>query len=143
MAETDNVVEAGGEYRFHVHEPGAFWRPDEGPRITIQARGDLTINTSGYADMGNPEAVEMLYDPNRNAVGLRPADPNIPTAVRFRASQHRKNLHVLPGSAFVRRNNIDTSVGRRYPARMVDGILVADLQNGEPTTGGRRSGARA
>ncbi len=137
VVETGEVVEAGGKYAFRVHSPGGYWRPDESPHLTIQKRGDISINNTAFEGLGRPTAVELLYDPDSLAVGMRSADPDSVTAVKLRPSKARQNANVLPGSSFVNRNGLADYAGKRYPARVVDGILVADLKDGVKTSGGR------
>ena len=45
------------------------------PRVTLGAKGTFYLNGIAYAAMGEPAAVEMLFDGNRRVIGLKPTDP--------------------------------------------------------------------
>ena len=41
------------------------------PAVTIQKRGTFSLNSAAYAVLGSPKAVELLYDRERELIGLR------------------------------------------------------------------------
>src|SRR5438128_1774301 len=46
-------------------------RSREEPMFTLQARGLLSLNSAVFRALGEPEAVELLYDANLRIIGLR------------------------------------------------------------------------
>jgi hypothetical protein len=131
-------VEAG-EYRF-VGYPGPRARPQmmEEPAVTIQkSSSELHANDAAMQLIGRPEWVQILYDPQNNAIGLRPTEATDPLASVRRRDKRRPRTHIFAGRSFTLFHGIDTSVTRRYPAKEVEGLLVVDLNAGVSTTGGQ------
>jgi hypothetical protein len=44
------------------------------PWVTVQKRGVISLNHAAYTSLGEPSAVHLLYDPQEQILGLRPAD---------------------------------------------------------------------
>jgi hypothetical protein len=126
----NDPVEAG-EFRFQpfARSTGLRVGPTE-PTVTIQKSGEIHVNSSAIELIGTPPAVELLYDPEKNALGMRPADPGEDNAYPRRADKNRKQAHLFAGRAFALFHELDLRATRRYPAEVVDGILVADLNAG-------------
>ncbi len=139
MAErTSERVEAG-EFKFHVFEPVWPSRREEIPAVRIQKSGEIHVNDVALELIEGAQAVELLYDPQNNALGLRPTDPGNPRAFPRRKENSRRRQHIFAGRGFARFHGIDTSTARRYPAKLVDGILVADLNAGVDVSNRSRS----
>ena len=43
------------------------------PELTIQAKGTMSMNAAALNLIGDPEAIEFLYDPDAKVIGIRPA----------------------------------------------------------------------
>lgn len=102
------------------------------PQVTIQQRGLISLNRSAYAAIGNPEAVELLFDADRKIVGLRPTVVSNPNAypVRPQGSGDSGPL-LVAGQMFTKYYRIDTTQAIRYiDPEVVDGVLCIAL-NGE------------
>jgi hypothetical protein len=120
------------------------------PRVTVQRRGTITINAAAYVALGSPEAVELLFDRQAMVLGLRGVEPSVPHAAFVRPSARTGNgPFVISAMAFLKFYGIDTSVARRWPARLDRGVLCVDLRGthdavskAPPTSGSRRSGRR-
>jgi hypothetical protein len=99
------------------------------PFVTIQKRGTLSLNKAAQAALGEPEAVELLFDPVERILGLRPVDPKTQHAYPLR-SQGGKEIgpYIVAGTAFTKYYNIDTSVSRRWVGVMEDGILTVNVK---------------
>lgn len=139
----DSVVEAG-QYRFRVFDgPGTTSRDKQEPHVRIQKSGDLHINDAAMELIDNPQWVELLYDPQNNVLGLRPADAKNPRAFPRRRDRKRPRIHIFAGRSLTVAHGIDTSATRRYPAEAVDGILVVDLNAGSGGGSGRSTRAGA
>ncbi len=130
-----NVVEAG-EFTFHVFDRIGTTRADHVPTVRIQKSGEIHINEPAIELIGKPQAVELLYDPQNNALGIRPSDTKTPYAFPRRRDKQRPHVHIFAGRSFTLFHGIDTSNARRFPAKLVDGILVADLNAGVDTGSG-------
>lgn len=110
------------------------------PYVTIQKRGTMGFNAAAHAALGSPQAIELLFDPHDRIMGVRAVDPHAQHAYPIRPNsgdQHARTF-LVSGTAFVRYYGIDTTVSRRWPATMQDGILCVDLKEpGTEVTGNR------
>lgn len=95
--------------------------------ITIQRRGTFSVNRAAREAIGEPEAIELLYDADERVIGFRPVDPALPHAYRLR-KQGRSNSWIIGGQAFTKTFKIDTEAAVRYAATIEDGVLVVDLK---------------
>lgn len=105
--------------------------------VTIQRRGTFGFNAAARAAIGDPEAVELLYDPEARLIGFRPADPALPHSYALR-KQGGSNSWIVAGQAFTVRFGIPTGTALKYGATTEDGVLVVDLK----TTGTDATGPR-
>lgn len=109
------------------------------PSVSIQKRGVISINRAAYTLMDAPECVELLYDRVIAVVGIRGVGDDVPHGYAVRGAGRRAGTGpvMVAGSAFTAFYNIDTTVSRRYPARMDDGVLCIDLDAGTEIIGNR------
>lgn len=109
------------------------------PSVSIQKRGVISINRAAYTLMGNPECVELLYDRDNAVVGIRAVDDDVPHGYALRGAGRSADTGpvMVAGSAFTAFYDIDTSVSRRYPARVDDDILCIALKDGTEVIGNR------
>lgn len=113
------------------------------PQVTIQKGGRaIAINGPSYDALGKPAAVELLYDPDENFIGFRPAEPDMPHAVPLRQQQRSQN-HTVAGTAFTKYVGVDTSIARRYSAEMMGDTLAVDLKQEAADATGPRATNRA
>lgn len=109
------------------------------PMVTIQKNGLFSLNKAAYAAMENPEAVELLYDPESRLIGFRPTSPEGMRAFPVRSQGKNANTLMVAGQAFTKHYDIDTSVARRYAVEMRDGMLVLDLNSDSVVVTGPRA----
>jgi hypothetical protein len=109
------------------------------PFVTVQKRGLFSMNKAALELLGNPEALELLFDPDEQIIGFRGVDKGKRYAVPVR-KQARSNSYLVGGQAFTKHFGIDTNVSRRFEAEMVEDVLAVDLQGGGvEATPGRRT----
>lgn len=116
------------------------------PSVTIQKRGLISLNRAAHAMIGSPNAVELLWDPDRRVVGIRPADENNPNAYPARPQNTKsgKGPVLVAGTLFTQYIGLDTSQAMRWAPTEEDGVLCVDLsQPGHKATGNRRGGKAA
>ena len=98
-------------------------------RVSLNKAGKFEINARAVHALGNPDAVELLFDEVNKRIGLRPADPEQPNA-------HPLIVH-SPGAGrrlyaarFLRRFGINNSLTVIFtqPYINAEGILVLDLK---------------
>jgi hypothetical protein len=97
------------------------------PYFTIQQRGNFSLNRLAYEMLGEPQAVELLYDRVDHIIGLRPIDPSEKHAYPVRRQQNSAS-YVVSGHSFCSYYSIPTEITRKYTAVINDGMLTADLK---------------
>jgi hypothetical protein len=109
------------------------------PYITIQKRGTISFNKAAHAAMGEPSAIELLYDADAKIIGFRPVEPTVEHAYPIRAiGGNTDGTFMVSGTAFTKYYGIPTVVATRRKAEMVDGVLCIDLNDaGTQVTGPR------
>jgi hypothetical protein len=96
------------------------------------------LNQTAFQELGQPAAVEFLYDHEERVVGLRAVDPNLEHALAVTPVSKGANTFILSGKSFVRHIGLDTSAAVRRTAYLEDAILCIDLKDkGVVVTGGR------
>ena len=98
------------------------------PYITIQKRGTLSLNAAAFAALGSPQSVELLFDREDQRVGLRNVDGTVEHAYAVRPNGTKASSFLVGGTAFTQYYGIDTKTARRWPAEVVDDMLVIDLK---------------
>jgi hypothetical protein len=102
------------------------------PSVTIQKRGTFSLNSAAARALSGDDKefsklpIEILYDREEKAIGLRRAENGSPN-VYFLRKQPSSESYILSGQAFTVHYKIDTTISRRFRARMEDGILVFRL----------------
>jgi hypothetical protein len=100
--------------------------------LTIYPRGLVSLNRAGCKALGEPEAVELLFDRTERLIGLRGVSAQVPHAYPLR-TQAASSSVLVSGRAFARHFGISTDVARRYPAKMIGDVLAAHVKEGVPT----------
>jgi hypothetical protein len=100
--------------------------------LTIYPRGLFSVNRAARKALGEPEAVELLFDRTDRLIGLRGASAQVPHAYPLR-TQAASSSVLVSGRAFARHYGISTDTARRYPATMMGDVLVVDVKEGIAT----------
>lgn len=114
-------------------------RDVERPTVTVTIRGRLSLNKAALAILGEPAAVELLYDRTDRIIGVRPAaDPDGMTAHRLHRTHSGSTAYVYT-KAFFWYFGIGLEDARRWPAEPQEGMLCVDVSRpGTPVTSNRR-----
>jgi hypothetical protein len=98
------------------------------PTVTIQRKGLMSMNRAAHALFGSPAAVELLWDPERRVIGLRPAPLESPNAypVRPQNDSGRGPL-LIATNMFTKFIELDTTEAKRWVPTVDDGVLLIDL----------------
>ena len=105
------------------------WRKASEPEVGIQKAGQLSLNAAACEALGEPEAVFLLFDSERRCIGLQSCPPDEPRAFPIRRPSRHTCL--VGGRSFLEHYRVDHSEARRYPARLIDDVLVVPLQENE------------
>jgi len=124
---------------FETYQKGAT-KAETRPFVTLQVKGPIALNRPAYEALGRPPALELLFDPHKQVVGLKGCARDHRNAFPVRAVGNAKSSFMVAGKSFTNYYGIDISQSRRYPAFMEDGILCFDLARGRAATRTRRGG---
>lgn len=94
--------------------------------VSIQKKGIFAFNHAAYALLGEPEAVEFLFDRKRQVVGVRRIDPMKDHAYPVRRNS-RGTSHLVTGTLFAKHYGIASDEARRWPARMEEDTLCISV----------------
>jgi hypothetical protein len=112
------------------------------PYVTIQKRGLLSFNKAAHAALGEPEAVELLFNRAERVIAVRGVGDDVPHAYKFRhLGGHKEDpsTFIVGATAFTNHYDIPTEVSIRRPATEQDGVLLIDLKDeGVVVTGNRK-----
>lgn len=113
---------------FEVYQKGSAPLPTV-PTVTVQKRGLISLNRAAHGLIGDAEAVELLWDPERRVIGLRPATLANQNAypVRVQNVGSNKGPMLVAANLFTQYIGLDTTVAKRWTPSVEDGILVIDL----------------
>lgn len=109
------------------------------PLVTLQASGTFSMNEASYEAIGRPEQVDMLYAPDEQMVGFKPAESS-PHSYPIKQQQNGKSFQT-GGRAFCNYYGIGTGKARRFAGEVVDGVLAITLteEGQEVGRNGRRT----
>jgi|SRR5260370_38443004 len=96
--------------------------------VTIQRRGNFSLNRAAFQALGSPQFIELLFNRAKHLIGFRPTDSANGRAIPIR-KQGSSDSYMIAGLTFTKEYEIDTSVARRYTAKMQDHMLVVDLKS--------------
>lgn len=101
-------------------------------RVSLSPRGVFTLNQPTFDEMGEPEAVEFLYDRAQNLIGLAPANKEIPHAYTVRKQKTNKS-YLIGARPFCYHYKITIEQTVRFrDVKFDEGVLILDLKNTEP-----------
>lgn len=97
-------------------------------RVSLNARGVFTLNQLAFDELGNPEAVELLFDRAEKLVGLKAVDKNLKHAIKVR-KQGKNKSYLIGAKAFCKYYKIDVSKTVRFEdITMENGVMVLDTE---------------
>lgn len=112
----------------HFVLPCGHLEPSESrPQITIQRRGTLAINSAAFEALSSPAAVELMFDADRQIVGLRASAATAVNAYPVQGLGKPPHRYLIAGAAFTKYHGIATDIGRSWYANLQDAILCIDL----------------
>lgn len=114
---------------FEVFEKGSAPVPTV-PAVTIQKRGMFSLNAAAYQLLGEPRAVQFLWDADEKLIALKPTsadDLNGYPARRQTAAKVNSPV-VIAGAMFTRFIGLDTTHAKRWTPEKRDDLLIVDLK---------------
>lgn len=85
------------------------------PQVSLQKGGRFSLNKGAYAALGQPGAVEFLYSPDAQTMGIRAVGADVAHGYPVRP-HNRGSAYLVSGLRFLTHYGIDHSVTRQYVA---------------------------
>ena len=104
----------------------------DAPAVSIGKRGAITLNQAAHKALGNPGAVELLYNATDRTIGIRSAVPGGTHAYRLTDVQNKGTTFTISGQAFLHHYQLVLLETVRRRARLTNHMLVVSLDS-EPT----------
>lgn len=105
------------------------------PSVTIQKKGLFSLNEAAAKLLGEPEAIQFLWDEDERLIALKAVHPEAANAHPTRrqaspksAKDVNKGPIIVTGTAFTKFINLDTSQAHRWMPRLEDDLLIIDLK---------------
>jgi hypothetical protein len=122
--------------RFEVFSREAA-RSREEPMFTLQARGLLSLNSAVFRALGEPGAVELLYDAAERIIALRGVDKGDPNAYAVR-KQSGTQSYLVATRGFLSFHGIKPVMAQRFLAHDYgEGVWGLALTEGRAVTNRR------
>ena len=117
------------ENNFEEFEEGPVESTAKRVHVTLNRRGNLFLNRYAIEAMGEPDAVTLMYDKRRKAIGLTRASVSKANAfVLKKKDRERSSGRLLYAANFCRRHSIKLTKTLAFTgAKVKDGILILDL----------------
>jgi len=99
-------------------------------RATLSRRGIITINRAAFRTMGQPQAVELLFDQVNSLIGLRPVSPTAENAIKLSQRKDVGGSYRIPAKNFCNYYQISTTSAVIFNniQRQDDGTLILPLK---------------
>lgn len=94
------------------------------PVGTIRSNGDLSLSPEAFELMGEPDSVELLYDPQNKIVGIRQSDEYH----AYRISRHPSGWKLISARSMLAFYGISTAESTRYSVVLRDGMAQINLR---------------
>jgi hypothetical protein len=109
-----------------------------GLQVTLR-KNTVGFNHAVYKALGEPTAIQLLYNRERRSVGIRAAAPDAPGAFRVQKQEHSLS-YMTSASSFMSYYGIQHDAPHRYPAEQHGDMITVDLAKGfrVPSRGGVR-----
>lgn len=106
--------------------------------VSLNTLGDIVLNRVAYEQLGEPPAAELLYDRERETIGIKPlntetAENAFPVRPRGDRGGYR-----IRANRLLRDFGIDIRQTRLFPGCQIDrhGVLCLDIRYSKPIGGG-------
>ena len=91
--------------------------------VSVRVGGNIAMNKAAYRMWGEPEACQVMYDPERRRIALCPVGLEEPNSFDI----HLGNVQI-PCKSLFDHYGVEIKQTRRYhDPKVIDGVLVIDL----------------
>ena len=108
-------------------------------RVTLNKQRTMVLNQIAYKEMGEPKAVELMFDAGRKLIGVKRCDQGKKNAFHIRHSKQGRHVSIALG-AFLTHFEIKPTRTILFedPKLDADGLLTLDLTKTTAVTRGSR-----
>jgi hypothetical protein len=101
------------------------------PELTIQAGGSISVNAAAHKALGEPKAIELLYNASKKLIGLRAVAEEAAHAYPLRGvgKGGTGQTYVASPRAFFAHYEIPLGTPVRREVKMEGNILIVDLND--------------
>ena len=90
--------------------------------VSVRVGGVLGLNCAAHKMWGEPDACQVMYDPERRRIALKPADLKEENSYRLDRNPQ------IPCKALFDFYGVEITQTRRYhDMKVVDGVMIVDL----------------
>lgn len=120
---------------FTIFEPGPNERTRNRIHVTLSERGRIYINPVAYQALGEPMGLVLMFDEQKQLIGLMPATMTRREVYRVR-KLHASNGRYVTALNFCRHFGINLSetLAFQNPSLNHDGVLILSLHHVQPVT---------
>jgi hypothetical protein len=95
--------------------------------VTLLKGGPIALNRPAVEALGEPPAIELLFDPDEQIIGIRGVAADVRHAYPLRNTASNTGQYLISGVAFTKFYDIKTDISRRYLGYMSGNVLCVDL----------------
>ena len=89
--------------------------------VSVRAGGVVGLNKAAYKMWGEPDACQVMYDPERRRIAFRPVDSSEENSFDLHGCQ-------IPCKSLFDYYGVEIKQTRRYhDPKVIDGVLIVDL----------------
>ncbi len=99
------------------------------PRVAIQSRGNISMNLAAFQQLGEPQAVILMFDKDSRAVGMRSVPIETKHAFPIRRQPNSKSF-VIGAASFCNHYGIVFDGTTVFIPQFEDNILVFEVDKG-------------
>jgi hypothetical protein len=93
----------------------------------VHRSGQITLNSTAFEAIGEPETVELYFNRGEQLVALRPVDVTAEDGYRVRKLSHT-TARGISGQAFFRTYGVALGTAQSYKPDLFGGMLVFRIQ---------------
>ena len=93
--------------------------------VRVYKGGQFSLTRAVYHAL-NSEFAVLLYNPDKNKIGIRPAEEGYPNAYKLRQPR-KQSSWLLSASAFLKFYNLENIKGNKYSVVKESGMVVIDI----------------
>jgi hypothetical protein len=123
------------EYNFAEFEEGPREAAGSSVNVTVNNRGYFFLNGKALLEMGEPDAVVLMYDAKERVIGMQRAPIGRKSSYLLKRKAKNTAGRIVYAVNFCRHHDITPKCTLRFTAPEVkNGVLILDLKETERVT---------